>query len=259
MKHISIILLLFLSGISSVQAQQRNPAASDTTTVRFIVKFTPTSAAVKSGSTTTFTLTGVVDDPISRVEQYNSTNVNVGNFFVDGLGNIFRISAISSRFPFTFDATVFSGTASSANLPPVGSSGVIYQPTPNLLLPQWVTSMSSTVQGALLSHMANMIDLKLSSVSSPIMSIKVGNYTLTNADDTILFDLTSTTAIATLPAASTVAGKTFKIGKVDESTNILTFSPAIRFSPTVNLTTLNYPRTFLVQSDGTNWWVVNQN
>ena len=258
MKQFSIIILFVLSFVFSTEAQQRNPAVTDTTTVRFVVKFNPTAPATVKNSTT-YEVTGNVDDPVDRPTPYNNNNVSVGDFFVDGRGTIYRISAISlPKFPLKFEATVLSGTASIENAPPT-SSGLIYQPTPNLLLPQWVTSMSSTVQGALLSHMANMIDRKLSSVASPTMAIKTGNYTLTNSDDTILFNLTSTTAIATLPAANSVSGKTYKIGKVDDSSNILTFSPAIRFSPTVDITTLNYPRTFLVQSDGTNWWVVNQN
>lgn len=264
MKQFSIIILFVLSFVFSTEAQQRNPAVTDTTTVRFVVKFNPTAPATVKNSTT-YEVTGNVDDPVDRPTPYNNNNVSVGDFFVDGRGTIYRISAISlPKFPLKFEATVLSGTASIENAPPT-SSGLIYQPTPNLLLPQWVTSMSSTVQGALLSHMANMIDLTLSQVATENFAIKTTDYTLNSTDDTILFDVRAGDVTLTLPPASSSTGKSFKIGKIDESDKKVNFSPALVVTRDVlngnNLIipSLNYPRTFLVQSDGTNWWVINQN
>lgn len=90
--------------------------------------------------------------------------------------------------------------------------------------------------------------------------IKTSDYTILSSDDTILFDVSSSTSgiTLTLPAATGEDGKKYKIGKIDDSINPLLFSPTLKLSPGVNLATLNYARTFIIQSDGTDWWVVNQ-
>lgn len=115
------------------------------------------------------------------------------------------------------------------------------------------------MESCLFSHMANIIDLKLGSISTPSILIKTSNYTLSNADDTVLFDVTSTGATLTLPSASANTAKVFKIGKIDETSNVLTISPAIKLTTSTTISTLNYPRTFIVQSDGIDWRVINQN
>lgn len=256
MKHLLFILLVTIGFGQQALAQQKGATASDLSMVRFVVKFNPSSVNPKSGDATTYLVEGDVDDPIFRDQgSFTGANVQANYFFVDGGGEIYLITASNNQDPLTIEIKRLDGLAFTQD--PAFGSGVIYQPTPNLLLPQWVTSMSSAVQGALLSHMANMIDRKLSTVASPSVLIKTAPYTVVSADDTILFNLAAA-ATVTLPAANTANGKTYKIGKVDESTNILTFSPAIKLSPTVNVTTLNYARTFVVQSNGTDWWIVNQ-
>ncbi|MFN3783182.1 MAG: hypothetical protein ACK4R6_04660 [Spirosomataceae bacterium] len=256
MKHLLFILLVTIGFRQQALAQQKGATASDLSMVRFVVKFNPSNVNPKPGDATTYLVEGDVEDPIFRDQgSFTGANVQANYFFVDGGGEIYLITASNNQDPLTIEIKRLDGLAFTQD--PAFGSGVIYQPTPNLLLPQWVTSMSSAVQGALLSHMANMIDRKLSTVASPSVLIKTAPYTVVSADDTILFNLAAA-ATVTLPAANTANGKTYKIGKVDESTNILTFSPAIKLSPTVNITTLNYARTFVVQSNGTDWWVVNQ-
>lgn len=96
--------------------------------------------------------------------------------------------------------------------------------------------------------------------SSGSLLIKTADYTVGSADDTILFDVSSQASGLTisLPAANTIQGKKFKVGKIDFSDNPLLFSPTLKLGPGVNLAALNYARTFIIQSDGTDWWVVNQ-
>lgn len=253
MKYLLFITLLVVGLGRGVQAQQATATQNDLSTVRFIVKFVPRSFDPKT--TTTYTVTGDVEDPISKDNPFRATDVLADYFYADASGEIFIITLSNRLEPLVMDIKRLDGQAFTQE--PAYGSGVIYQPTPNLLLPQWVTSMSSTVQGALLSHMANMIDRKLSSVASPSILIKTGTYPLVKADDTVLFNISSA-ATVTLPAANENNGKTYKIGKVDESASVLTFSPALKLSPSTSITTLNYARTFVVQSNGTDWWIVNQ-
>jgi hypothetical protein len=83
------------------------------------------------------------------------------------------------------------------------------------------------------------------------------NYTVTMSDYTILCDNSGGTFTLTLPNVSTSAGKIFVICKIDDSTNVLSFSPALRFSLNTSIPNLNYTKTFKVQSDGTSWFIIN--
>jgi hypothetical protein len=84
------------------------------------------------------------------------------------------------------------------------------------------------------------------------------NYTVTMSDYTILCDNTSGTFTLTLPSPSASnTGKIFVICKIDDSSNLLTFSPALRFSLNTSIPNLNYTKTFKVQSDGASWFIIN--
>lgn len=63
--------------------------------------------------------------------------------------------------------------------------------------------------------------------------------------------------LLTLPAASTVNGKIFKISKVDEANTVLTFSEDIYITAVSKFKSLNYPKSFTIQSNGTVWSVLN--
>jgi hypothetical protein len=89
--------------------------------------------------------------------------------------------------------------------------------------------------------------------SSSNIVVKTAAYTATANDYTILCNTTAAGFTLTLPAASTNTGRVYIIRKTDETNNVLTFSPAIKYSETTNFTTLNYLGTIRIQSDGTNW------
>ncbi len=95
------------------------------------------------------------------------------------------------------------------------------------------------------------------SVAMNIVS-KSANYTLTSSDYTVLCDASSAGFTLTLPAASSCTGRIYRIIKIDETTNLLTFSTALRYSKNTSITTLNYNKTLTIQSDGTDWWIVAQ-
>ena len=83
------------------------------------------------------------------------------------------------------------------------------------------------------------------------------NYTITMNDYTILCDNTSGPFTITLPNVVTSYGKIFVICKIDDSTNELSFNPPLRFSLNSSITTLNFTKTFKVQSDGASWFIIN--
>lgn len=98
---------------------------------------------------------------------------------------------------------------------------------------------------------------KASTVSNPAINTKTAAYTVTSTDYTILCDASTLGFTLSLPAASTVLGKVYVISKIDSSSNVLTFSPALNLTKDVTVTTLNYARSFRIQSDGTNWNIID--
>ena len=80
---------------------------------------------------------------------------------------------------------------------------------------------------------------------------------VTTNDYTIIANCTSAALTLTLPAASTCIGRTYIIKKMD-ATNSITFSPALTLDLSQNITITTMASTYMIQSDGTNWLVVNR-
>jgi trimeric autotransporter adhesin len=95
--------------------------------------------------------------------------------------------------------------------------------------------------------------------SSSITSIRSvsDNYSVVMSDHTILCDNTNGPFTLTLPNVVTSLGKMFIICKVDDTTNLLTFNPPLRFSLGTSIFNLNHTKTFQVQSDGSSWFIIN--
>ena len=250
-----VFMLLLCFGLSITSYSQGGTQGKLAATI------TNPSSTLLSGTVNTvdarYTVSATFADPAGK---YTASNLTVGMIFIDGSCKMYQLTAVNS--------TNFSG-AISINVKPLGTqpaelgapsngiSGLVFAPTPNLFLPQWVYNMSANVQSCLFSHMANLIDAKIGNSVAPSIQIKTGSYVLANSDDTVLFEI-GVASTLTLPEASANPGKVFKIGKVDETTNVLTISPAIKLTASTTITTLNYPRTFMVQSDGISWRVINQ-
>ncbi len=92
--------------------------------------------------------------------------------------------------------------------------------------------------------------------ANKVLSV-VADYTSVATDDTILVDVPTGGATVTLPAAATNNGKILIIKKVDDDTDVLTFNTSVKVTASVSFTTLNYSTTLKIQSDGTNWWLIN--
>ncbi|MCX2575629.1 hypothetical protein [Pedobacter sandarakinus] len=99
-------------------------------------------------------------------------------------------------------------------------------------------------------------DLSAASIKSNIIKITAG-YTTTADDYTILVNATTGGITLTLPTASSSLGRILVIRKTDETSNLLTFSEAIKISETTSFTTLNVNSTIRIQSDGIAWYKID--
>jgi hypothetical protein len=84
------------------------------------------------------------------------------------------------------------------------------------------------------------------------------NTTLAATDFVVLANATASGFTLTLPAANTCSGRTYYICKIDESSNTVTFSPALRLTVTSSISAVNYPKKFRIVSDGTDWWIYSE-
>lgn len=95
-------------------------------------------------------------------------------------------------------------------------------------------------------------------VTNPAISdVKTDDYTILSSDSTVLFDATAKNVTATLPDATTLTGKIFFVRKDDGGTKTLTIVPDLKISGVLSTLVLNYVKTIKVQSDGTNWVVID--
>lgn len=90
-----------------------------------------------------------------------------------------------------------------------------------------------------------------------VFAVTTATYTALATDGTLLVNVPTGGATVTLPAASANNGKILTIKKVDDDADVLTFSTAVKYDATNTFTTLNYATTLKIQSDGTNWWLIN--
>jgi hypothetical protein len=100
-------------------------------------------------------------------------------------------------------------------------------------------------------------------VNSPSVVKKTVDYTATALDSTILYDVSATAAglTLTLPtAAAAGSGKVYVIKKIDATANKLNFVPSFYITTSTTdyiISSLNYVKTFRVQSDGSKWYIVD--
>ncbi|MBL7813864.1 MAG: hypothetical protein JNL70_02575 [Saprospiraceae bacterium] len=85
-----------------------------------------------------------------------------------------------------------------------------------------------------------------------------GNTTLAATDYVVLANATSGAITLTLPTASTCVGRIYYIGKSDEGTNAVNFSPAIYLTETTTIASINFAKKYKIVSDGTNWWIYSE-
>lgn len=89
------------------------------------------------------------------------------------------------------------------------------------------------------------------------ISTIIASYTATISNYTILCNNNSGPFQLTLPSASSTSGKIYVIRKTDETANLLTISPALKLTESTAISSLDYPKTMRVQSNGTDWYIID--
>jgi hypothetical protein len=96
------------------------------------------------------------------------------------------------------------------------------------------------------------------SSESSIVTLTVASTTLTNSNSTVLCDVPTGGMTLILPSASSSLGKKLIIRKIDNDTDVLTFSPALNYSTSQTISTLSALKTYTIQSNGTGWWIISE-
>ena len=82
--------------------------------------------------------------------------------------------------------------------------------------------------------------------------------TLGSSDYVVLANATAGALTLTLPLATSFTGRTYVIGKSDETTNVVTFSPALTLTETTTIPSISFAKKYRIVSDGTNWVIINE-
>ncbi|RTY84645.1 hypothetical protein EKM05_14185 [Flavobacterium sp. GSP27] len=99
---------------------------------------------------------------------------------------------------------------------------------------------------------------KALSISSIVT--KTSSYDALTTDETILVDATSNAVTVTLPSAVLSLGKKFNIKKIDTSNNnVIIKSAAGAIDTMTSISGGLWLQTWVLQSDGTNWFVISSN
>jgi len=96
----------------------------------------------------------------------------------------------------------------------------------------------------------------------PAIATKSGDYTATLNDETILVNATSAAVTITLPDATTATGKKFIVKKIDTTSNAVTVKATAGnidgIAPATGIAGSLPWQGWVIQSDGTNWYVVGR-
>ncbi|RWW96754.1 collagen-like protein [Flavobacterium cerinum] len=92
--------------------------------------------------------------------------------------------------------------------------------------------------------------------ASKVVKVTAAYSALAN-DATILADASGAPFTLTLPTAASSTGRTIVISKVDDTANLLTFSESIKLNEIDTFTGINYNTTIRIQSDGTDWYMID--
>ena len=148
--------------------------------------------------------------------------------------------------------SISSSELASAVTDETGTGSVVLATSPSLTGTPTVPTASSgdsSSQIANTAFVANAVKSRL--------SIKTSDYTLNSQDYTVLCNASSATISLTLPSPSESADKIIIIKKIDTSYHPINFSPSVYLTDSETAISINYPKTIKIQSNGTNWYVIN--
>jgi hypothetical protein len=93
--------------------------------------------------------------------------------------------------------------------------------------------------------------------STSVITSAYKNYDVLLTDHTIICDTETSAFTINLPEVSGCTGKIYVIAKIDETSNKLSINPGVQLTKKVTVSSLNYAKTFKIQSDGKVWNVIN--
>ncbi len=125
--------------------------------------------------------------------------------------------------------------------------GVAYAPTVGA---PYVAAQEMTLTGDGVAIDPVLKTVSISSSTSAIATLTAAT-TLNQTNSSVYVSGTTT---LTLPTTAAYTGKTYQINKTDS--NVLTFSSNITYSDGTTFTTVNYPKSFRIQFNGTNWYIL---
>jgi hypothetical protein len=150
-----------------------------------------------------------------------------------------------------------SQTANTFLAAPNGSAGV---PTFRAIVAADVPTLNQNTTGNAATATTATTATNVTGSITTAISTKTTAYTATASDNTLLGNATSAAFSITLPTAVGITGKTYTVKKIDSSANAVTV--ATTSSQTIDGTTTKpLARQYdaiAVQSDGSNWMIINQ-
>jgi hypothetical protein len=94
----------------------------------------------------------------------------------------------------------------------------------------------------------------------PAISTKTSSYSALETDETILVNAAGGAVTITLPSAVVASGKKFNVKKIDDTDNIVTITSTAGTIDTVaSVSGAVWLQSWVLQSDGTNWFVISRN
>lgn len=181
----------------------------------------------------------------------NNTTVNAGKGLVFPRVDLSTFTflgttGIASNFPGRFDGMIVYNTKDGGS----ANAGL----TQGTLSPGFwfYENKTTTTSGGTWKPLGSSV-----TANPNLMSVTTATYTALATDGTLLVDVPAGGATITLPAAASNNGKILTVKKVDDDADTITFSTAIKIDATNTFTTLNFATTLRLQSDGTNWWLIN--
>lgn len=215
-----------------------------------------------------------------------TTNINTTGSGATNIGNASSTTTIAGN---TLNITGLGSGASTDSIMTISSTGVVRKMTMSDLMGNAFTAdngltknTSSNVRlgGTLVQNTSiaqagfNMNfsggNVAIGSTSTPNSTLQLtgsmavsyrkvtANATVNNTDFVVMANASSGNITLTLPAAASFAGRTYYVGKTDETTNTVTFSPALKLTETTTVSTVNFAKKYRIVSDGTDWWIYNE-
>ena len=255
--------------------------AASTTAVTGATNINTTGA-----STTTIGNSGAAVNVAGTTGVTGATNINTTGSAATVIGNASSTTTLTGP---NVNITNLNGGASTDSIVTVNGTGILKKRTvadvvggsitaDNGLTKSTATNMQ--LGGTLLQNTSIAqagFDLKMSggnvaigSSTAPTSTLQVTGSmgvsyrkvttatTLASTDFIVLANATSGAITLTLPTASTCTGRTYYIGKSDETTNIVSFSPSLYLTETTTVASINFAKKYKVVSDGSNWWIYNE-